>query len=105
MSDIDKFIEAIKNDQFVEAHELLEHDWKAFKKAGEKEKAKALQGLINGATALALYKIKNRPEAYKKVWPVFIKYKNLLETVELADIEKYQQARDILEEKNIIIVN
>lgn len=98
---IDRFIYALEQGLYIEAHELLEEEWKEFKKSGQKEKAKALQGLINGATALALYFIKNRPHAYKKVWPVFEKYKHLLEKVELKNIDKFYYARDLLIKINI----
>ena len=100
MTSIDKFIKAIENEEFIEGHELLEHDWKAYKKEGEKQKAKALQGLINGATALALLIIKKRPEGYKKVWPVFLKYEHLLDIATLPEIEKFHQAKEILHIKN-----
>ncbi len=97
---IRRFIYALENKLFVEAHELLEHDWKQYKKNGERDKAKALQGLINGATALALYYTKNKPEGYKKVWPVFEKYKHLLDIIQLEEKEKFYEARDLL-----IIIN
>lgn len=95
-SAIKRFIYALENNLFVEAHELLEDDWKLYKKNGEKDKAKALQGLINGATALALYYTKKRPEGYKKVWPVFVKHKHLLDTVTLDEIESFQEAKNLL---------
>ena len=97
---IERFIFAIEQGFYVEAHELLEEDWKAFKKLGEKKKAKALQGLINGATALALFHIKKRPEGYKKVWPVYEKYKYLFEEITLENIEKYHHACKVLERIN-----
>ena len=62
---IDRFIFAIENGYFVEAHELLEDDWNMYKKQGEINKALVLKGLINGATALALYHIKKKEEGYK----------------------------------------
>ncbi len=104
MSGINAFNQAIINHEFVEAHELLEHDWKTLKKAGKKEEAKALKGLINGATALALYHIKNRPDAYERIWEVFKKYKPLLATIDLEEIEKYQEAAKLLERKNSELV-
>ena len=52
---IDRFIFAIENGYFVEAHELLEDDWNMYKKQGQTKKALMLKGLINGATALALF--------------------------------------------------
>jgi hypothetical protein len=36
---IDRFIFAVENGYFVEAHELLENDWNLYKKQGQKEKA------------------------------------------------------------------
>lgn len=97
---IDRFIFAIENGYFVEAHELLEDDWNMYKKQGEINKALVLKGLINGATALALYHIKKKEEGYKKVWPVFNKYIPLLDTVELTNKEKFYKAKEILNNLN-----
>jgi len=101
---INSFIIAVEKENFVEAHELLEDEWKDYKKAGEKNKAKAVQGLINGATSLALFR-KNRIDAYKKIWKVFEKYENLIEEVELNDKEKYKEARELLRKKRVKVVN
>jgi hypothetical protein len=93
---IDRFLFAIENGYFVEAHELLEDDWNVYKKQGKREKALVLKGLINGATALALFYIKKKPDAYKKVWPAFLKYIPLLDEVELDYKEKFYEAKKIL---------
>ena len=93
---IDRFIFAVENGFYVEAHELLEDDWNLYKKQGEKEKALVLKGLINGATALALYHIKKRPESYKKVWPAFEKYVPLLDVVDFEEKEKYYYIKNRL---------
>ena len=93
---IDEFISLILNKQFVEAHEVLEHDWKELKKAGEKDKAKFIQGLINGTTAIALF-YKGREVAFLKVWSTFQKYKPLIDSIELDNKEKYKEAINILE--------
>ncbi|GGD38242.1 hypothetical protein GCM10012288_10400 [Malaciobacter pacificus] len=93
---IDRFIFAIENGYYVEAHELLEDDWNMYKKQGEKEKALVLKGLINGATALALYHIKKRPHGFDKVWPAFIKYIPLLDEVNFEEKDKYYKAKEIL---------
>jgi hypothetical protein len=100
MQDIDKFNQAIKNNEFVHAHELLESQWKTLKKKGLKKEAKALQGLINGATALALLHIKKRKDAYERIWAVYKKYKPLLEEVQLENMYKYKEASVLLEQKN-----
>lgn len=93
---IDRFIFAIENGYYVEAHELLEDDWNMYKKQGEKEKALVLKGLINGATALALYHIKKRPHGFDKVWTAFIKYIPLLDEVNFEEKDKYYKAKEIL---------
>ena len=102
---IDRFIFAVEEGYYREAHELLEDDWNEYKRLGLKKKALALKGLINGATALALYHIKKRPHAYEKVWPVFIKYMPLLEEVELENKDKFYYARDLLIKLNKKIEN
>ncbi len=99
---IEQFINAVKEERFVEAHELLEEEWRYYKKIEKKSKAKAIQGLINGATALALYR-KNRHEAYERVWKVFKKYIHLLD--ELENNTKYYEASRLLELKNKSITN
>lgn len=93
---IDEFISLILNKQFVEAHEVLEHDWKELKKAGQKDKAKFIQGLINGTTAIALF-YKGREAAFIKVWATFQKYTPLIDIIELDEKEKYIKAINILE--------
>ena len=93
---IDRFIFAVENGYFVEAHELLEDDWNYYKKQGELNKALVLKGLINGATALALFHIKKRPQGYKKVWLAFIKYIPLLKEVKFEDENKYYKAKNLL---------
>lgn len=93
---IDRFIFAVENKYYVEAHELLEDDWNEYKRQGLREKALVLKGLINGATALALYHIKKKPHGHKKVWPAFEKYIPLLDEVDFEEKEKYYFAKNLL---------
>ncbi len=86
------------NNHFVEAHEVLEEDWKALKKEGKKEEAKFLQALINGATAIALW-IKKRPEPCYRVWDFFQRNKHLLSTISESEKEKYIFVIKLLEYK------
>lgn len=95
MYKIDEFISLVESHDFVDAHEVLENDWKILKKTGDKKTAKFLQGLINGTTAIALY-LKGREEASIKVWSVFLKYKDLVDEVIKEDKEKYIKAINLL---------
>jgi len=99
MSAIETFIQMVQNEEFAPAHEVLEHDWKAYKKQNKMQQAKALQGLINGTTALALYK-KGKVEGYKKVWETFLKYHTLLDEIELENKDYFLDARELLFKKN-----
>lgn len=93
---IEEFIEAVESGKYVEAHETLEDDWRYYRKKGQKVEEKAIQGLINGATAFALYFIKKRPKSYEKVWKVFKKYEHFIDKANLENIEKFKDARILL---------
>lgn len=104
MYKIDEFMSMVNNHDFVDAHEVLEHDWKELKKAGEKDKAKFLQGLINGTTAIALF-VKGRKDGCIRVWGTFLKYKHLIHEISIHDKSKYEDAIKLLERKyNEVVV-
>ncbi len=102
MQIIDRFITALKSDKFIEAHEILEKSWKELKKSNLDE-ANLQKGLINGATAIALYK-KDKKEAALKVWKTFEKYRNLIEIVHSKHSDKYKMCEEILDIKYKTIV-
>ena len=93
---IQGFIKLIEDHAFVEAHEVLEDDWNALKKAGDKKTAKFLQALINGATSLALHK-KGRSEACIKVWGALQRNKHLVDDVNINNKEDYIYTINLLE--------
>ncbi len=97
MQNIDKFINAISNDKFIEAHEVLEESWKKLKKV-EKNEANIQKGLINGATAIAL-KIKGRDKGAFLVWNTFEKYRGLIDVSDSTLSKKYKEAEKILDKK------
>jgi len=90
------FISLIQEYDFVQAHEVLEDDWNALKRAGDKKTAKFLQALINGATSLALH-IKGRPQACQKVWGALQRNKHLIDEVNVANKDDYIYTINLLE--------
>jgi predicted metal-dependent hydrolase len=98
-ADIDGFIKLVEEADYVEAHEVMEDDWRDLKKQGRKAEAKYLQALINGATALALFYIKKRPEPGERVWQVYLRNKYLFDELELFEKEKYFYVQTLLEER------
>jgi len=97
MQNIDKFIDAIYNNKFIEAHEILEESWKKLKQIN-KDEANIQKGLINGATAIAL-KLKGKDKGAVMVWNTFEKYRELISTTKSPLLEKYKQAENILDQK------
>ena len=86
----------IENHEFKQAHEVLEDDWNALKKLGDKKTAKFLQALINGATSLALH-VKGRPQACEKVWGALQRNKHLVDEVSINNKEDYIYTIRLLE--------
>ena len=97
MLPIDQYIEDVKNERFIEAHEVLEISWKELKKT-DKDEANLQKGLINGTTAIAL-KLKGKDKGAYMVWETYLKYKPLINSIKSDLSEKYKTAEKILEEK------
>jgi 8-amino-7-oxononanoate synthase len=75
LNNVHKFTNLVRSGFYADAHELLEEDWKFFRKNKMKEKELFYKGVINGATALALIKLKRRQEAVNKTWDCYQRYK------------------------------
>lgn len=87
------FIKNLQDENFYDAHEDLERIWFA-RRFEESDEVKLLKGFINASVSFELLK-KNRPEASKKVWKTYLKYRDLIDSIE----SKYtQQYRLIIEE-------
>ncbi len=99
MSSIEKFIDLLHEEDFKEAHEVLEADWLEFKKQGLKQKAFFYKGLINGATSIALIQLNRSQRAKEITWNAFLKHKKHIDIIEKEKRHKYLEAINILESK------
>ncbi len=66
------FIQNLKEERFAEAHEVMEHQWKVYKKCNH-PLTKLLKGYINGATAFELLR-RGKREGAERLWAVYEKY-------------------------------
>ncbi len=99
MKDIEKFIKALQDEDFVEGHEVLEERWKELKNSPQTlDESKFLKGLINGSTAIAL-KLRGKEDGAKRVWQTYTKYKPLIDDIKSEDLKLYKEAIDLLEER------
>jgi len=107
MDSLKKFMKVVEEEDFVEGHEVLEDDWRALKNNPEtKDESYILKGLINGSTALALWRM-GRFEGAKKVWQIYEKYKPYIDSVPSSLTEDYKLASKLIEKKysQIIALN
>ena len=100
MKELKEFLHVVKNNDFVEGHEVLEDKWKEWKKIPAlKEESFILKGLINGSTALAL-KVKKRDIPATRVWDTLLKYSPLIDKIDSKYTPLYIQARELLHVKH-----
>lgn len=98
LNNVQKFTNLIRSGFYAKAHELLEEDWKYFRKTGLKELELFYKGVINAATALALIQLKRRKEAVQKTWDCYNRYKVYKKSVE-SDLQKdFSIVMELLEE-------
>lgn len=69
---LETFIQYLKDEEFAHAHEVMEHQWKGYKKA-EHPLTKLLKGYINGATAFELVK-RGKMTGAVMLWGTYEKY-------------------------------
>jgi len=91
---LQEFIQALNEERFKDAHEVMEHQWKEYKKTNHPI-TKLLKGYINGATAFELIKRGNIDGA-KRLWSVYEKYLPLMNS-NIKEYELFKQANDILQ--------
>ncbi|MEA3354487.1 MAG: DUF309 domain-containing protein [Campylobacterota bacterium] len=99
MSPIEQFISLVEDEQFEEAHEVLETDWIRFKKEGKREYALFYKGLINGATSIALIRRDRSQRARDITWGAFMKYREYIEYSCVSNKDRYLEAIELIEVK------
>ncbi|NPA03706.1 MAG: DUF309 domain-containing protein [Epsilonproteobacteria bacterium] len=77
---LEKFLLLLKQENYFQAHEVLEEVWFPRRKDKSTE-ILVLKGFINGAVALELKKRGKIPQA-RRVWNNYIKYSHLVEEIE-----------------------
>lgn len=84
---LESFIKNLHNENFYDAHEDMERLW--FKRRFENsDEIKLLKGFINASVSFELFK-KGKVEASKKVWPTYLKYKELIHNIDSPHLYMY----------------
>ncbi len=84
---LDDFIICLDEERYFDAHEALEAIWfiRRFEKSDE---VQLLRGYINAAVSFELIKRK-RPNAAKKAFKAYLRYKNLLLKIDSTYLKNY----------------
>jgi formyltetrahydrofolate synthetase len=99
MKELNKFLDMVTNNEFVEAHEVLEDRWREWKNnPSQREESFILKGLINGTTALAL-KVMKKDAPANQVWKTYKKYEPLIEKINSIHTPMYKKAQQLLLKK------
>lgn len=81
------FIQNLRSENYYDAHEDMELLW--FKRRFEdSNEVKLLKGFINASVSFELFK-KGKIEASAKVWPTYLKYKELINNINSPHQETY----------------
>jgi hypothetical protein len=83
-----QFIEYLERGHFFEAHEVIEHIWFPIRKENHPEK-NILRGIINASVSFELIK-RGRPQAAKRVWQTYLKYRPLIGQCTSANRQYYE---------------
>ncbi|MEN4053685.1 MULTISPECIES: DUF309 domain-containing protein [Sulfurimonas] len=94
-SKIDEFKACLREERFYDAHEALEVLWfpQRFEATNE---TKLLKGFINAAVSLELIK-RGRVKQSKKVWLNYLKYRQLLFSIDSPYLNEYYKLSRTLE--------
>lgn len=84
---LDDFINNMRSGRFYEAHEDLEALWYA-RRFEDSDEVKLLKGLINASVSFELRK-KGKLEPSERVWKNYLKYKELIETLDSGHRDDY----------------
>lgn len=90
-----EFIDLLYKDHFFEAHEVLERIWFPIRKSGHPEK-NILRGIINASVSFELIK-RGRPDAAKRVWQTYLKYRPMIESCTSANRPYYEEIAKAIE--------
>jgi hypothetical protein len=92
-SNIKAFISCLDNNQFYQAHEIMEDVWRKLKKQNHKD-TNLYKGFVNGATCFELLRL-GRVNAAQHTWTTYNKYLVLLDK-NVSEFELLSQASNKL---------
>jgi len=100
---LEKFIQNLHSGNFYDAHKDIESLWFP-RRFQESDEVKLLKGFINASVSFELHK-KGKIEPSKKVWNNYLKYRDLIYSVNSPYMEKYHQIIEDIERVKKSFIN
>lgn len=100
---LEKFIQNLRSGNFYDAHENLESLWFP-RRFEENDEVNLLKGFINASVSFELNK-KGKIEPSKKVWNNYLKYRDLIHSLNSPYLEKYHQIIEDIERVKKSFIN
>jgi hypothetical protein len=93
---LNSFIQNLHSENFYDAHEDLEYLWFP-RRFEESDEVKLLKGFINASVSFELLK-KGKIEPSKKVWGNYLKYRDLVSSIDSIYLKNYYQIIEEIEQ-------
>ena len=89
----------LENDKFVEAHDLLENEWRKYKNdENTREESFILKAFLNASVSFEIYKM-GRINHYENLWNTYKKYEYLIDKIDSVHSNTYKQIQDLIYKK------
>jgi len=100
---LNNFIKNLHDEKFYDAHEDLECIWFA-RRFEDSDEVRLLKGFINASVSFELLK-RGKTEPSQRVWENYLKYRDLIHSVNSPHIDKYYQIIEEIEKIKKSFIN
>jgi len=96
---LEDIILLLKEEKFVEAHDVLEELWRQYKnQESTREESFILKAFVNASVSIELYNMQ-RFEHSNNVWNTYLKYENLIDDLKSINNINYKKIKEIIYKK------
>jgi hypothetical protein len=96
---LEDIILLLKEEKFVQAHDVLEELWREYKnQESTREESFILKAFVNASVSIELYNMQ-RFEHSNNVWNTYLKYENLIDDLKSINNINYKKIKEIIYKK------
>ncbi|MBU0923443.1 DUF309 domain-containing protein [bacterium] len=96
---LEDIILLLKEEKFVQAHDVLEELWREYKnQESTRKESFILKAFVNASVSIELYNMQ-RFEHSNNVWNTYLKYENLIDDLKSINNINYKKIKEIIYKK------